>query len=143
MSTTVSISRTPSPFKQVHSLGFTLALALFGSLAVTPKMEAAAMPDLVVTSVTESGLSTKVTVKNVGTANAVACQLCGYYWNGAVWVSFKEVNVAALAVGQSRTISIFHTKVAMNFNKYTIDCHYAVAESSENNNNGFYPEPAG
>ncbi len=124
------------------------AIALFGCLALTPLLATqaqivAAMPDFTITSVTDSGLTAHVTVKNIGTGNAPGCILRAYLWNGVGWQEFKSVNVGPLAVGATTLKLIPHGNMGAFSNKYVIDAPNAVVESKENNNTCYYPEPAG
>jgi hypothetical protein len=125
-----------------------IAFSLLGLLALVslPSLHAqvvAPMPDLTLPSVTESGFTAHVTIKNIGTGNAPGCTLRAYYWNGASWQEFRSQYISPLPVGATTVRTITHGNVAAFFNKYVIDATNVVVELRENNNVRYLPEPAG
>jgi hypothetical protein len=125
------------------------AFTLLGFLALNPLVRTQAqgvvapMPDLTIQSVTRSGTTAFVTIKNIGSANAPQCVLRCYYWNGHGWGEMVyTAQYVTLAAGATTVREITHANVGTaQFQKYVIDVTNVAAESNENNNIKYIPDP--
>jgi hypothetical protein len=138
--------------KNQRRFGFTafhrVAFALLAILALTPLVRTQAdvvapMPDLTILSVTKSGTTAYVTIKNIGSGNAPQCILRSYYWTGH---GYNEMVYTAqyvtLAAGATTVRELTHPNIATaQFQKYVIDVNNVAAESNENNNIKYIPDP--
>jgi hypothetical protein len=92
-------------------------------------------PDLKVLSVSESGSTAYVVIRNTGAANATGTFMVrAFEWKNGAWygAGYKWVN--GLAVGTNLTVAITAPGIGNSTNKYVVDSNDNINESNENNN---------